>query len=157
MTRPDIMVRQATSLLYLAQRQATGSGLARRLSSPITKLVYRTWSRALGIDIPTSTTIGENLVIYHGVGLVVNADTVVGNNVTLRHNTTLGEKVPGQGAPVLGDNVDVGPHVVILGKITIGEGAVIGAGSVVISAVPPRVVVAGNPARIIRDEQGKRL
>ena len=75
---------------------------------------------------------------------------------TLRQSTTIGNKTLADGSesgcPVLGDGVDVGANAVILGAIQIGEGAVIGAGSVVVKDVPAGAVMAGNPARVVREK-----
>ncbi|MDX2016947.1 MAG: serine acetyltransferase [Planctomycetota bacterium] len=105
----------------------------------------------LGIELHWSLDVGPRLRIFHGYGLVVNPASRIGADCVLRHTTTLGlketaDQEPG-GAPVLGDRVDVGPHVVILGPVRIGDGAVIGAGAVVTRDVAPGAVVAGNPAR----------
>ncbi|MBW4643043.1 MAG: serine acetyltransferase [Goleter apudmare HA4340-LM2] len=108
----------------------------------------------MGIEIPWNTKIESNLRLLHGVGLVINHETVIGNNCTLRHATTIGNKqlVDGSwsGAPRIGNNVDIGANVVIIGAITIGDNVVIGAGSVVVKDIPSGAVVAGNPAKIIR-------
>lgn len=104
----------------------------------------------LGIDIPDSTIIGKNFIIYHGQGLVVNKFTRIGDNVVLRHNTTIGNSVPDGGAPTLGNGVSVGANSVIIGDIYIGNNSIIGAGSVVVKDVPANVVVAGNPAKVIK-------
>jgi putative colanic acid biosynthesis acetyltransferase WcaB len=108
----------------------------------------------LGIEIPWNTEVGPGLRLLHGVALVVNAETVIGKNCTLRHCTTIGNKILADGTPSgsprIGNNVEVGSNVVILGPVTIGDGVVIGAGAVVIKDIPPYSVVAGNPARIIR-------
>lgn len=107
----------------------------------------------LCIELPWNTKIGPGLRLFHGMGLVVNDQSVIGSNVIVRHNTTIGvkETLPfgSRCAPVIGDDVDIGANVVILGPITIGSGARIGAGSVVVKDVPAGKTVVGNPARVI--------
>ncbi len=107
----------------------------------------------LCVDIPLETQIGAGLKLYHGQALVVNRHARIGQDCTLRHCTTIGSKTlsneeEGQ-SPMIGDRVDVGSNAVIIGGIVIGDDVVIGAGSVVIRDVPPRAVVAGNPARVL--------
>lgn len=108
----------------------------------------------LGIELPWDTQIGRNLKLQHGLALVVNHETTIGENCILRHSTTIGNKKSKDGlysaSPKIGNNVDIGSNVVILGAITVGNNAIIGAGSVVVKDVPEGAVVAGNPARIIR-------
>jgi putative colanic acid biosynthesis acetyltransferase WcaB len=108
----------------------------------------------LGIELPLNAQVGPNLQIQHGMALVINHETVIGANCILRHSTTIGNKKLSDGsftgAPKIGNNVDIGSNVVILGPITVGSNAVIGAGSVVVKDVPEGAVVAGNPARVIR-------
>lgn len=108
----------------------------------------------LKCEIPASTRIGEGLIIHHATGLVLNRNVVIGKNVTLKHNTTIGNKesISGKdlGSPIIGDNVIIGPHSIIIGPIRIGKNSIIGAGSVVIKDVLPFSVVAGNPAKEIK-------
>ncbi len=108
----------------------------------------------LGVEIPSTCIVGKGLRIFHGVGLVVHPATIIGQGCILRHCTTLGSKDDSdcncQRAPILGDRVDVGCNVVIIGPVLVGNDSVIGAGSVVVHDVPDRAVVGGNPARIIK-------
>lgn len=108
----------------------------------------------LGVEIPPHTRLGPGITLFHGQGLVINDHTVIGRNCVLRHNTTIGcvmnpDRSQGP-SPVIGDEVEIGANVVILGGITIGNRAVIGAGSVVVKDVPYCAVVVGNPARVIK-------
>ncbi len=108
----------------------------------------------LGVELPWDTKVGPNLKLLHGVGLVVNHETIIGANCTLRHCTTIGNKKLANGSytvsPQIGNNVEIGSNVVIVGPITVGDNAVIGAGSVVVKDVPAWAVVVGNPAKVIR-------
>ncbi|HEY4788242.1 MAG TPA: serine acetyltransferase [Bacteroidales bacterium] len=109
----------------------------------------------MGIDLPEKTKIGKGLCIYHGQGLVVNEDTIFGDYVTLRQNTTIGNKTDGGRSPVFGNHINIGANSVIIGDIDIGDNVTIGAASVVIKDVPSGVVVVGNPAKIIKQVSEK--
>ncbi len=104
----------------------------------------------MSIEIPDRTMIGKNLIVYHGVGVVVNSNSILGDNVIIRQNTTIGSKRDGGPCPKIGNNVDIGCNVVIIGDISIGDNVIIGAGSVVTKSFPSDVVIAGNPAKIIK-------
>src|SRR5476651_2346791 len=103
------------------------------------------------IELPRKLTIGKGLKLYHGQALVVNLRTVMGENCTLRNGTTIGHKQLADGSmsgsPRIGNNVDIGANVCIIGDITIGDNVVIGAGSVLVKDIPSNCVVVGNPAR----------
>jgi putative colanic acid biosynthesis acetyltransferase WcaB len=108
----------------------------------------------LGIDIPWDTQIGKNIKLIHGQSIVVNHEAIIGDNCILRTCTTIGNKKLTDGSysnsPKIGNNVDIGANVVIIGEIIISDNVVIGAGSVVVKDVPPNTIVAGNPAKVIK-------
>jgi putative colanic acid biosynthesis acetyltransferase WcaB len=120
------------------------------LAQPI-GILYRvlfTW--LLGIELPWRTRVGSGLKIYHGVGLVINDDVVLGNSVTLRNGVTLGHRFPGDGVPVIGDRVEVGANAVIIGGVRIGNDARIAPGALVLTDIPAGGVAVGNPAIVTR-------
>jgi putative colanic acid biosynthesis acetyltransferase WcaB len=108
----------------------------------------------LGIELPFKTNIGSNTKLFHAHSLVVNKGTVIGNNCTLRQSTTIGNKILKDGlestCPIIGNNVEIGANVCIIGPIIIGNNVQIGAGSVVVKNIPNDCIVVGNPARIIK-------
>lgn len=117
--------------------------------------LYRFWVEwCMNIELNWNAQIGSGLRIFHGHGLVVNGGTVIGKNCILRQGTTLGnlQRSNGHlsGSPVLGDNVEVGANVCIIGDVAIGDNAIIGAGSIVLKSIGVNEVWAGNPARYIR-------
>lgn len=95
--------------------------------------------------------IGGGIMFHHAFSTYLNAE-YIGKGCTFRNNTTLGNKTKNGEVhrPYLEENVFVGPNVVVIGRVRIGKGAVIGAGAVVTKDVPPYAVVGGNPARIIK-------
>jgi serine acetyltransferase len=106
----------------------------------------------LGVELPASVAAGPRLRIWHGTGLVVHPATTLGADVTLRHCSTIGTVGEGSeesAAPVIGDRVNVGTAALVLGPVTVGDDAVIGAGAVVVHDVAPRTTVVGNPARAL--------
>jgi putative colanic acid biosynthesis acetyltransferase WcaB len=106
----------------------------------------------LGVDLPWQVTIGPGLRIFHGQTLVVHYRSTLGANCILRHCTTIGVAKTGGDdrlVPRIGDGVDIGSNVCIIGDIHIGDNVTVGAGSVVLQDVPDRAVVVGNPARVV--------
>lgn len=103
-----------------------------------------------GIEIHPGAAIGRRFFIDHGMGVVVGETTEIGDDVLLYQGVVLGgtshEKTKRH--PTLCNNVVVGAGATVLGAITVGEGARIGAGSVVVQAVPPDSVVVGVPGRV---------
>lgn len=98
-------------------------------------------------QISYKTRIGKGWLIAHPYGTIINAESI-GDNFSCLHLTTIGAK--NNGRPILGNNIRCGANVTIIGPIKIGDNVIIGAGSVVVKDVPDNCIVAGNPARIIR-------
>src|SRR4030088_1616524 len=117
------------------------------------------FTRALtGIEIHPSARIGDGLFIDHGAGVVIGETAEIGNDVTLYQGVTLGGTgfATGKRHPTVQDNVTIGSGAKLLGPITIGHGAKIGANSVVITDVPPNSTVVGNPGHPVRVD-GRRV
>ncbi|WP_298351714.1 serine O-acetyltransferase [Rhodoblastus sp.] len=114
---------------------------------------------AANIDIHPAATIGPRFFIDHGAGVVIGATAVIGADVTLYHGVTLGgvSWTPGRRHPSLEDGVLCGAGAKILGPITIGREARIGANSVVVEDVPPGATVVGIPGRIVRSLDQRRI
>jgi serine O-acetyltransferase len=129
---------------------AAGVPLLPRLVS----MVVRTLT---GIEIHPAAKIGSGLFIDHGTGVVIGETAEIGNDVTLYQGVTLGGTgfATGKRHPTVQDNVTIGSGAKLLGPITIGHGAKIGANSVVITDVPPHSTVVGNPGHPVRVE-GRR-
>ena len=115
-------------------------------------------SRALtGIEIHPRARIGDGLFIDHGMGVVIGETAEIGANVTMYQGVTLGGTgfETGKRHPTVQDNVTIGSGAKLLGPITIGHGAKIGANTVVIHEVPPNSTVVGNPGHPVRIEGRK--
>ena len=108
--------------------------------------------RKTGIEIHPGATIGKNLFIDHGVGVVIGETTIIKDNVTIYQGATLGTtgKEKGKRHPTILDNAMIGADAKILGNITIGENCKIGAGAVILKDTPPNTTVVGIPGRIVK-------
>ena len=111
------------------------------------------------MDLPMRTSIDEGLLIAHSVGIVCNEAARLGRNVTIFHGVTLGgaASIAADGtrgtmmAPVIEDDVWIGPNATIVGGVRIGRGSRILANTMVTRDIPARSMVAGNPAQIVRE------
>ena len=105
-----------------------------------------------GIEIHPGAVIGSGVFIDHGAGVVIGETAVVGNNVIIYQGVTLGGtgKDKGKRHPTVEDNVMICSGAKVLGPFTVGEGAKIGAGSIVLAEVPPRSTVVGVPGRVVK-------
>ncbi|MFZ4717162.1 MAG: serine O-acetyltransferase [Chthoniobacterales bacterium] len=144
--------RFVTLFFRLCQRVRRLPGGSWILGSPLLGLYVLVIHWIMGIEIDYRSDIGPGLSLQHGTGLVIHPEARIGAECLLRQGVTIGDRLPRQGLPVLGNNVNVGANALILGPVRVGDGAVIGAGSVVIHDVAPGCVVAGNPARILRSQ-----
>lgn len=122
-----------------------------RLISQISRLLTQ-------IEIHPGAKIGKRFFIDHGAGVVIGETAVIGNDVTIFQNVTLGGtgKEKGKRHPTIGDNVVIGAGAIVLGNIHISENSRIGAGAVVTKSIPPDTTVVGNPSWVIKLE-GRRL
>ena len=104
-----------------------------------------------GIAIPEYTVIGPGLFINRFGGVMINGDVVIGANCNITHGAMLGQSNRGAkaGSPILGDRVFLAAGSKVIGRVLIGDDAVVGANAVVTKDVPPKGVVGGIPAKII--------
>lgn len=147
---------RAVVTMRLCQFAAASRTPVRLMLAPL-KLLHRLSCGAAGVDLPWITNIGAGIALAHGWGLVVSERATIGRNVTLFHGVTLGrrDRIAADGtrfteAPTIEDEVWIGPHAIIVGGITVGRGSRIGGGAFVVHDVPPRSVVTGNPASVVK-------
>lgn len=135
-----------------------------RAERAVLDVVYRTMFRGIdwiwGIHLPRSVELGRRVRIWHNGCMLLTAKSI-GNDVTLRHDTTLGPLRAGRqvsaetpagtdaALPVIEDGADLGSGVCVLGGVRVGSRAIVGANSVILKDVPPGATVLGVPARIV--------
>jgi serine O-acetyltransferase len=111
------------------------------------------WIRVVfGAILPPETTLPDDLVLHHGgLGIVIHPNVVIGSGAQLQHHACLATDVPRRDPRrmIIGDNVAIGAHAVVLGPVRIGDGATVGAGAIVTRDVPPGTTVVGVPARAL--------
>lgn len=108
-------------------------------------------SEVYGVDIHPAARIGCGILLDHATSFVVGETAIIEDNVSILHEVTLGGtgKQTGDRHPVVRSGVLLGAGVKVLGRVEIGEGAKVGAGSVVLTDVPPHTTVAGVPAQVV--------
>lgn len=133
---------------WARRRPCLRFGVRQLISLALRRQTYR-----FGISISPDARIGPGLYIGHFGGIVVNKDVVIGKNLNISHDVTLGQVNRGsrKGCPTIADNVYIGPGAKVLGRIHVGAHAAIGANAVVTRDVPENTSVAGVPARVISD------
>lgn len=121
------------------------------------RVLHRLASQWAGVELPWRTSVAPGLALTHGRGIVVNAGTRIGSNVTLFHGVTLGQRdhIDDEGRrlttyPVIEDEVWIGPHAIVVGGVTIGQGSRIAGGAYVFESIPPHSMVLGNPGNIVK-------
>ncbi len=133
-----------------------------RLRIPFLPRFFSEFARFIsGIEIHPAATIGEGLIIDHGMGVVVGETAIIGDHVIMYQGVSLGGTSLAQKKrhPTVGNHVVIGAGAKILGDITIGNHCRIGANSVVIQSIPDECTVVGIPAKIIarKMNQGEEL
>jgi serine O-acetyltransferase len=161
----DPAARGVSSLEILALWPGVHALLAHRVAHallaagvPVAPRALAAGARALtGIEIHPAAEVGDGLFIDHGMGVVIGETAEIGENVTLYQNVTLGGTgfATGKRHPTVQDNVTIGSGAKLLGPITIGHGAKVGANAVVVHDIPPNSTVVGNPGHPVRVE-GRR-
>ena len=130
--------------LDMSQNKALAS-----LYRPVYWFLFRCTELLTGISLPKSADIGGGLRIWHFGGVFVHGQARIGRSCTLRQGVTIGSRFDNGPAPVIGHSVDIGAYAQILGGITVGDRASIGAMAVVLCDVPAGATAVGNPARIV--------
>ena len=117
------------------------------------RLLYHRQCQKAGCDIPARVFLGSGLCLPHPRGIVINSQTIVGENVTILGNVVI-EKTE-KGTPQIGNNVYIGANAVIIGSVKVEDDCVVGAGAVVTHHVAKKQTVVGNPAREIKRKYTK--
>jgi serine O-acetyltransferase len=151
----EILTSWAGVQALLAHRVAhalyeSGAPLAPRTIAFATRAVT-------GIEIHPAAKIGDDFFIDHGSGVVIGETAEIGDRVTLYQGVTLGGTgfARGKRHPTIEDDVTIGSGAKLLGPVTVGHGAKVGANTVVVQDVPPKSTVVGNPGHTVRVE-GRR-
>jgi len=112
-------------------------------------------SEVFDVDIHPGATLGKGLMMDHASGIVIGETAIVGDNVSLLHHVTLGGSGTGTGSrhPIVGNGVLLGAGVSVLGSVVVGHCTKVGAGSVVVTDVPPHCVAVGVPAKVVKQLQ----
>jgi len=126
--------------------------LLRAPLSLLYKALYRKIRNGYGIDLPYTVRLGRRVVIEHQNGIIIHGYSEIGDDSIIRQGVTLGNRYLDRpfDAPKLGTRVNVGAGAKILGKVTLGDGASVGANAVVLSDIPAGQTAVGIPAKILQ-------
>tara|TARA_R110000823_G_scaffold125385_10_gene252140 strand:- start:1040 stop:1864 length:825 start_codon:yes stop_codon:yes gene_type:complete len=136
---------------HALQTQRVAHWLWQNGREPLALFFQNRMSVEFSVDIHPAARMGHGIMLDHATGLVIGETAVVGNNVSILQSVTLGGtgKDEGDRHPKIGNGVLISAGAKILGNIRVGEGAKVGAGSVVLEDVPPHTTVAGVPAKVV--------
>lgn len=122
----------------------------------ISRLLLEKCKRKTGIEIHPGATIGKNLFIDHGLGVIIGETSIIKDNVIIYQGVTIGatgKKVIGRRHPIIGNNVFIGSGAKILGNIIIGDNVKIGANAVVLKDIIDDVTTVGIPSEIVKTKK----
>jgi len=130
------------------------SGLWHILMRRIARIRHTFWSVITQSDVDLQATLGKGLMLPHPNGVVIHGEARIGDDCMIMQQVTVGMIDEGE-VPVIGNRVYIGAGAKIIGKLTVGDGARIGANAVVVNDVPSNATAVGIPARIIRRASAK--
>ena len=123
----------------------------------IVRMIYRHMEHKTCIQLPVGTNIGGGLRFHHYSCIIIAQTSKIGRNVSIHQGVTIGRVFSGEkaGVPIIGNNVVIFAGAKILGKVYVGDNAVIGANAVVTKDIPANAVAVGVPAKIISNDSSK--
>jgi serine O-acetyltransferase len=124
-------------------------------TQPLRFFIERFIEIITGVSIPARATIGKGLRIHHFGGIIVHSEAAIGENCTIYHGVTLGDRGGWGGVPRVGNRVLIGAGAKLIGEIVIGDDCVIGANAVVHTSVPAGHIAVGVPAEIKKRDTKK--
>ena len=135
-------------------RMRIGNAILRAPFSVLYRMMFRYVRNHYGIELPYSAVVGRRVIFEHQGAVVIHGDSHIGDDSIIRQGVTLGNKTLDRprDAPRLGQRVNVGAGAKILGAVTIGDGATIGANAVVLKDVPAGAIAIGIPAKVLPRE-----
>lgn len=148
-TRPGF--RAVAAHRFGVWRMGVRPKILRAPFSMIYRCMFRHCRNRYGIELPYTVKLGRRVVIEHQSGIVIHGNCIIGDDSIIRQGVTLGNRSLDKpfDAPKLGRRVNVGAGAKVLGAVTIGDDAAIGANAVVLHDVPAGAAAVGIPARII--------